>query len=47
VSTGRATRKPLSALVREHAAARALELAYIEPARSINWRDYDALSDTW
>jgi acyl-CoA synthetase len=45
VSTGRATRKPLSALVREHAAARALELAYIEPARSINWRDYDALSD--
>lgn len=45
MSTGRETRKPLSALVREHAVARALQPAYIEPARAINWRDYDALSD--
>jgi acyl-CoA synthetase len=45
VSTGRETRKPLSALVREHAEARGLQPAYIEPERSICWRDYDALSD--
>lgn len=45
MSTGRETRKPLSALVREHADVRPQGLAYIEPARSIDWRGYDALSD--
>ena len=45
MSTRRETRKPLAALVREHAGVQPQRLAFIEPARAISWRGYDALSD--
>lgn len=45
MSNRRETRKSLAALVREHAATRPRQWAYIEPRRAIDWRGYDALSD--